>query len=82
MGSNDNYLYAITSTGNWIVLHAATLYPNAAKLLTGTRKWRFKAAGIVLASAAFGSDGSIYTGDNYGKVYALSSSGNEYCYEF
>ena len=38
----------------------------------GTKKWEFVTGGQVHASPAIGSDGTVYVGNDDGKVYALN----------
>lgn len=49
----------------------------AVNTTTGAEKWRYETGGILIASPAVGSDGTVYIGSADGIFYALRDNGQE-----
>ncbi len=67
LSPDGSTLYVGSWDGNFYALNAET----------GAREWTFQTDGIIIASAAVGSDGTIYVPSNDGFFYALNPDGTE-----
>jgi outer membrane protein assembly factor BamB len=76
VGTDDYYLFAITSSGNTILTHTTLSADIVILYASGSLKWTYQTNGAVRSSPAIGSDGTIYVGSYDSYLYAFTSSGN------
>jgi len=74
VGSVDNYLYAITSTGKGFLFRSYIkfIFP----FFLGSLIWFFQTSDWISSSPALGQDGSIYVGSYDCYLYSISSTGS------
>jgi len=80
--SQEGYLYAITSTGNFKFIFINYIYTYLFdNILLGSLSWRYfinsyRINYYVKTSPVIGSDGTIYIGSTDYYLYAITSTGN------
>ena len=79
LGTNDWFVYALSSTGKFLYLNFYGSVPHG-MVLVGSFKWRCKTGGTALCTPVEGHDGTVYVTSQDGYFNAVDSSGNTTSY--